>query len=395
VVERDYTTSIDRGTAKRIPELILMFITTVLLSALINQISGILDSIGRNEFDYNLPYLAITSFLTVLALTLFWKLAQTIRNVKINALIQVWIDTTQGIIPYLTFKNHDGVSFHYRPQLYLANAFKLMHISLQNIATFEKHGAKVWTDPTVPFEESEREVRVREKIIAFYTDSSTDNPVYELFDRVLTDYLQDARYMAENLGIQEIGYCVTHEWRDKKMGGFNARPATETDPKSVIPVDHSSPILKIEPLYSSDSDSREIYIRIPKGMEISDISSDGFRGFSIIGNGIELKISYLQLRTISLYDSDLTMHSDEDILLLADQIELTTHLKMTILGYLRYRKLFNRIVRWAEEYMHNLTSEFDWFAFKTKNAIDHFEITNLELKVENEEKNDNSERSST
>ncbi len=391
MVGRDNITTIDRGTTKRIPELILMIITTVILSLLINQISGILDSIGKNEFDYNLPYLLITLFFTVLALILFWILAQTIRNVRINALIQVWIDTTHGEIPYLSFKNHDGAHFHYRPQMYLANAFKLMHISLQQIATFEKYGDRVWTDPTIPFEESEREERIREKIIAFYNDSSTDNPVYELFDRVLTDYLQNARYMAENLGIQEIDYCITHKWRDNQMGGFDARSTTETDPKRVFPMDHSSPILKIEPIFSSDSDSRDIFIRIPKGMEISDISSDECRGFSIIGNGIVLKIFYSKLRTISLNDSDLTLHSDEDLRLLADQIELTTHLKMTIFGFLHYRKLFNRIVRWAEEFIYNLTSEFDWFAFKTKNAINHFEIKNLELATEIEEEDENSE----
>ena len=52
MVGDEYSTTVDRGSAKRIPELLLMIVTSIPLSLLINQISGILDSIGREEFEY-------------------------------------------------------------------------------------------------------------------------------------------------------------------------------------------------------------------------------------------------------------------------------------------------------------------------------------------------------
>lgn len=384
MAESNSTAIIDRGTRKRIPELLLMIITSVPLGLLLNQLSGILDSMGRNVFDYSPLYLSYVFFLLSITLILFWILVQRIRYVRITALVQLLIDTTKGEIPYIEFSNNGDSWIHYKPQIYLANAFNMMKLSLRLSSTVEKHGFRTWTDPSLPLENSEREERIRNEIIESYVHfpSVTDSPVSELFDRVLTDYLQNAMYVAENFGIQEREYLITHDWRDKKMGGFKASPATETELKRAVPEDPSLSILKIETLYVSDSDSRSFRVRIPQGMDIKDISSGECRGFSITGNGIALEVSYKIIRRISPDDSNLIMQreaEDTPTRVVAEQIELTTHVKMTILGFLRNRGLFNRLVRWAEEYIYNLTSEFDWPTFKARNKIQLFKRENIGL----------------
>jgi hypothetical protein len=378
VVETD--SIIDRGTVKRIPELLLMILTTVILSLLVNQLSGILDSIGRNEFTYDPIYLICVLSLFVIILILYWELIQRVRQVKIPVVIQLAIDSTNGEIPYIRYMDHEGNEFQYKAQLYLANAFKMMSVSLRTISTFEKHGARTWMDPSVPFENSEREGRIRQKIIEFYANpnNARDNPVYELFDRVLTDYLQNTRYMAENVGIQEKEWIITHEWRDNELGGFTAKPASDIDPMSVPAEDDQSSILKLETLFVSDSDSRWFQVRIPEEMEIIDISSENCRGFSISGKGIDLVVSYESIRQTSPDDSGLITDKAEAGIVF-EQLELVATLKMTIQGYVRYRNSYHRLVRWAEDYIYNITTEFDWPGFKAKNGINQFERLNLEL----------------
>ena len=117
------------------------------MSLLINQLSGILDSIGRNEFIYTPDYLAFFGLLLIITLILFWVLIRRIRHVRNTAVVQLLIDTARGEIPYIEFSDHQNNWLHYKPQMYLANAFTMMKLSLRFSSTIQKHGARTWIAP--------------------------------------------------------------------------------------------------------------------------------------------------------------------------------------------------------------------------------------------------------
>lgn len=374
MVQEEASRDLGGGAAKRIPELLLMLLTSVVLAILINLLTGIIDSWSRNDFAYNVLYLVIVSFFLVVSCVLFWVLARSLREIEIKTVSQFLVDSKLGEVPYIKFRNPQGNEIRFKPQIYLANAFVFMKVNCQVLAMREEYGARMWRTPPVPSVDSGREERIRQRIIESYRvpHEATPSPVFDLLDCVLIKHLQNSMYMAGRYGIEETDFMIIHDRCEGVIGGFKVRSPTEDESRRVSGSDLPQGILRVELIEVGGSDSTDVRVRIPKGMEIKDISSENIRGINISGRGIELIIEYERIRQMLMDDTEIVVLNESgevDDSIVVEQLEITTKIKMTVFGYLRNRRMFTRLVRWADDYSSMIASEFDWPSFQARNEI--------------------------
>lgn len=363
----------EQGAERRILELLLMIVTSVFMATSINLLTGIIDSWSRNEFAYDPLYLMGVIGVFVITCFLMWRLIGRIREVEYKTVCQFLIDKTQGEAPCFHFENHKNEAHFYKPQTHLASAFVMMQAYFQIVAMEEKYGHLMWMFP-LPAVNSDREARIRQRIKEAYTksDEDIDNPVSDLFDCVIVQYLQDSRYMAETYGISEKKLMIIHDRSENAIGGFKSRAPTEEEAREVSAKDLPSGILDVKLIATGSGGSRNMEVRIPQNMVIDDISSGSTRGMRISGGGVELAITHKHIRYLRREDTGLvilTPSGEVDCSIAADQYELCVRLKMKILGYIRDRERFTRLVRWAEEFSRTIRFEFDWPSFVRRNRI--------------------------
>jgi len=347
--------SMEGSADRRISELLLTIVTAFCASFSINLLTGAIDSWSRNDFTYDPLYLIAVVGFPVITFALIWKLTRLMREVEFKAICQFLIDKTQGEVPFWQFESHNNERHPYKPQTYLANAFVMMKVMLQLRGLTS-------------------ETRIRQRIVDAYslTEGATDNPVSDLIDCIIVQHLQDSGYMADDYGFTQSKLMVIHDRTEGAIGGFKARKLTEEE-TGAIPAGNLPPGLLAARLMGTFSpDSRSVLVRVPKNMRIEDISKGETRGMGISGTGVRLEITHKHLRNLSSEDTGLFVLSPTgqvDTSAIVDQFEMQAKLKMTILGYLRYRETFKRLVRWAERFCKEIWFQFDWPSFSQRNQI--------------------------
>lgn len=371
VTNHIYEDSRSSGTIiKSILEIIL---AAILLAVLVNLITGIIDAFGSGQWTYNGFYVLGVMILFPIVVYVFWLISKNPLKARSICITQILVDTERGEAPYLQFKDKKGEGHLYKPQIALANAFRMMSISFSVLEGQERHGHKVWTGE-VGLTGSKRESRIRQRIIDAFVKEGycPDNPISDLMDTLLAHRLGESRYDAASMGIEEKKVLIVQNRTEKGVGGFQVLEKPDDEGNQSVIEKMPKDILDIQPIFTGSSRSHDFAVQIPSAMIAEDATTEKERGIRIHGGGVDILITHEYVRHEKPRNVGLSIQNESgsrDDSIVAVQYRIEMSIMLSVCGYLHNPERNESLFLWAQQICRDLYSFLCWPEFKREHEI--------------------------